>query len=82
MGVGFEFLEEIDEVGVVELEPFGDGGGAHAAMLGELFDDLALEVGVEDFTDANHGGIVALLPGGGAPNAARERVRFRLARSS
>jgi hypothetical protein len=44
--VGFEVVEEVDEVGIIELEPFGDGGGGHAAALGEFVDDLALEVGV------------------------------------
>jgi hypothetical protein len=45
-------------------------------VLGELFDDLALEVGVEDFADTDHRGIVAGPGGGGAPNVAREGVSF------
>jgi hypothetical protein len=51
-------VQQIDKIRVIELKPFGDGGSRHPAALGEFFGDLAAEIGIEDFADSDHPGIV------------------------
>ena len=58
IGGRVDLLEEIDVIGIVQLVPVGDGGHRAAAIFGEGGDDLLPEVGVEDFADADHQGIL------------------------
>lgn len=55
----FQIIQQIDVIRVIEFVPFGDGGGGHAAALGEGFDNSSLEVRIEDVADTDHGGILA-----------------------
>ena len=52
----FQVVEQIDEIQVVQLEPLGDRGDRAPAALGEGRDDLPPQLGIEDFTDADHDG--------------------------
>ena len=54
-----QVVEQVDDVGVVELEPFRDGRRRAAAPVGEHVDDPPAELGVDDFADADHGGILS-----------------------
>ena len=54
-----DLIEEIDVVGVVQFIPFRNGGDGAAAALGECGGDFLAQVGVEDFADADHGGILS-----------------------
>jgi hypothetical protein len=56
--VGFQVVEQVDVVGVVELKPFGDGGDGTAAALCKDGHNALPKLRIRDFPYANHGFIV------------------------
>src|SRR5262249_21161246 len=47
-------VQQVNKVGVVQLEPVGNGGDRAAAALGQGRCDALPQVGVDDFTNADH----------------------------
>jgi len=42
LGFFFQIVKQIDVIGIIKLEPFGDRGAAAAATIGKFFGDAAL----------------------------------------
>lgn len=54
IAVALQIIEQIDKIEIVKLEPFWDSRDRTAAAARQRLGHLALQFGVEDFTDADH----------------------------